>query len=803
MNKRRGKPLPRLRLALLAVFMAVRTATAAERPPNVVLILADDLGYGSLGCYGGAKVKTPACDRLAREGRRFTHAYAPGSVCSPSRYALMTGRYIWRTHVNHGYGLGDRDPLLIEPKRATLASMARSRGYSTAAVGKWHIGLGMARTTDWNQPLTPGPPAVGFDDFFGLAANVANHPQAYIEDDQLLGRIPNEAVTIEGAGKDRKTLGIEPLRTPDEVMTKLTDKAVQWITTHRDKPFLLYFAPNAVHDPITPSARFTGSPLGPYGDFIAELDASVGRLLGTLDKLHLAESTLVIFTSDNGGAMATSSPEHKHAMDAGLAINGPLRDGKHSVYEGGFRVPFLVRWPGRVPSNEVSPQMICFTDVLPTLAGVLGARVPAGNAEDGLDAGRAWLGPLDAPPVRTNVVLQAARGSEYAVREGDWKLVEHENRPMPDFAEKRLQESVVRQRQGLPKTDELFNLADDPGETKDVATGHPDVVARLRKVLADTRAPKKPVEARPRPEVWMVPPASPDGLCFRELFTHPDAWKEARSLVNVLGYADHMLHRQFTDDELRAWLPKIETWGLQLGLEVGAIKPWGDTGQKAFDVQRPKWDRIQSLGGRIRVIALDEPLACCRSHIKKPDEYAVEETAQFIRLVRTQYPDIRIGDVEAYPSVSSADLLAFMDALQARLKQMNVRGLDFFRLDVDWNHFHSGNGNWAEVRKFELACRQRKIPFSLIYWAANYPAMRRLGIADDSTWHVGMMQQGYDYRFVGGAPDQIVIQSWVGAPSRAVPETGEWTFARSVRDFCRRFVPAPGFSASPGDAIPP
>ncbi len=787
------KPTALLGLLLSLSGLSISSFPAESRP-NIVLILADDLGYGSLGCYGGAEVKTPACDRLAREGRRFTNAYAPGSVCSPSRYALMTGRYIWRTRVNHGYGLGDSDPLLIEPKRFTIASLAKSRGYSTAAIGKWHIGLGRARTTDWNRPLTPGPLSIGFDDFFGLAANVVNHPLAYVEGDQLLGRKPNELVTVEGAGKERQTLGIEPLRNPDEVMSKLTERAVQWITANRNHPFFLYFAPNAVHDPVTPSAKFSGSPIGTYGDFIEELDASVGRLLGALDKLQLADNTLVIFTSDNGGVVQPIALESHAAMDAGLAINGPLRDGKHGVYEGGFRVPFLVRWPGKVPANEVSAQMMCFTDVLPTLACILGARIPSGAAEDGLDVSGAWFEPLDATPARTSVVLQAARGSEYAVREGDWKLIEHENRPMPDFPERRLQESVIRQREGLPKTDELFHLATDPAETQDVAAQHPKVVARLRQLLADARETKTGTAPAPRPEVWMVPPASPDGLCFRELFTHPDAWQETRSLVDVLAYADHMLHRQFTDDELRAWLPQIEKWGLQLGLEVGAVKPWGETGQKAFEAQRPKWDRIQSLGGRIRVMALDEPLVCCRNHLKKPDVYAAEETAQFITLVRNRDPDIRIGLIEAFPSVTAEDLLAFVDAIQDRLKQMKVRGLDFFRLDVNWNHFTLGGkihpGSWPAVQKLELACRQRKLPFGLIYWAADYPAMRRLGVADDSTWYVGVMRQGYDYLFAGGAPDQIVIQSWVGAPSRSVPETGEWTFTRSVRDFAIKFVPS-------------
>jgi hypothetical protein len=289
-----------------------------------------------------------------------------------------------------------------------------------------------------------------------------------------------------------------------------------------------------------------------------------------------------------------------------------------------------------------------------------------------------------------------------------------------------------------------------------------------------------------KPEVWMMPP----GGCFKDLFTQPEGWKETRSHVDVLGCADHWLNRQFTDDELRAWLPMLDKWGLKFGLEVGAVKPWGTTGQKTFDIERKLWDRFQSLGGRIYAVAMDEPLVCCRAHIKKPDEYAVEETAQFVALVRKNYPNIRIGDIEGFPFIPLADQIAWIDALQKRLAEMNVRGLDFYRLDVDWVHFIHGNSSWREIKKLEEACRQRKLPFSLIYWAAGYPALQKKGLADDSTWYVSVMQQGYDYALVNGAPDEYVIESWVGAPSRCVPETDEWTFTRSVRDFCTRFVKA-------------
>lgn len=310
--------------------------------------------------------------------------------------------------------------------------------------------------------------------------------------------------------------------------------------------------------------------------------------------------------------------------------------------------------------------------------------------------------------------------------------------------------------------------------------------------LAAASVPLPAAEPSARTEVWMMPPAGTNGLCWRELFTHPEQWPETRSLVTVLGYSAGHLDHQFKDDELRAWLPQIEKWGLKLGLEVGAVKEWGPTAQQVFDSERRSWDRIQKLGGHIYALAMDEPFCCVRNLIKKPDAYAVEETAKFVALVRKNYPEMRIGDIEPYPFLQREELLAFIDALQARLKQMNVRGLDFFRLDVDWNHFTIGNkfcpGNWPDVRQLELACRQRHLPFSLIYWSADYGQMEKLKLADDATWYVGVLRQGYDYKFVDGRPDEYVIESWVGAPSRSVPETDDWTFTRSVRDFCRKFV---------------
>jgi hypothetical protein len=293
----------------------------------------------------------------------------------------------------------------------------------------------------------------------------------------------------------------------------------------------------------------------------------------------------------------------------------------------------------------------------------------------------------------------------------------------------------------------------------------------------------------PRPEVWMGPPASENGKSLRELFAQPDQWQQTRALIDGLLYADHHLNRQFTDDELRAYFATLQTWNTKLALEVGAIKEWGITGTNTFTKQRLLWDRFQRLGGNISAIAMDEPLLCTRRKLHKPDDYAVQETACFIALVRQHYPQVLIGDIETYPSTPFADHLWWLDALQKRLAEMHVRGLDFYRLDVNWVEFNIfSRGSWPEVKKLEQECRKRKLPFSLIYWASDYPAMKKRGLADDSTWYVSILRQGYDYALVGGAPDQVVIESWVNAPAQCVPETNDFTFTRSVRDFVQRFV---------------
>jgi hypothetical protein len=299
-----------------------------------------------------------------------------------------------------------------------------------------------------------------------------------------------------------------------------------------------------------------------------------------------------------------------------------------------------------------------------------------------------------------------------------------------------------------------------------------------------------PAEAASSKPVALMPPAYMDYKGLKDLFQHPDQWQETRSKITTLGCIDWLLDKNFSDDELKTYMPMVHQWGLKFALEVGAVKEWGITGEACFKLEQPKWNRIVAAGGQIDMFGMDEPLCNCRFYSHKSDDYAVEETANFIKLVRENYPNAQIGDIEPYPSLSLADLTTWIDALQAKLKEKGVKGLDFFRVDVDWVNFVVGNrpGNYEEVKKLEYVCRARHIPFSLVYWAADNGAMIKLGLCDDSTWYVGMMQMGYDYAAVDGAPDEYVIESWVNGPAHTVPETDPWTFTRSALDFCNKFV---------------
>ncbi len=478
--------------------------SAADRP-NIIVILSDDFGYGSTGAYGadGKLIQTPNLDRLAKEGRRFTDANTTSSVCSPTRYSVMTGRYCWRTTLTHEV-LGTFSPLHIETTRLTMASLLKKHGYQNAAIGKWHLGYGTADDapkwrTDYTAELSPGPLDIGFDYHFGVPSNHGDLTGVFVENRFVYGLRSGKILAgtkLPGPDSDdpnfKATYGPEdtesgkstileldaPRRVNERVMPQLTKKATEWIEKQKaDAPFFLYYTPVAVHNPVTPDKDLAGkSKAGIYGDWIHELDRSVGGILDALDKKGLAENTLIIFSSDNGGVFKPERDSvQTDAFKAGLKVNGSLRGGKHNVWEGGFKVPFLVRWPGHVPAGTVCSEMISLADLLATTAAIVGEKLPApsAGAEDSFNVLPAFLG-QEAPPARSDMFVHSSDGV-FAIRKGPWKWIE--GVPVDDI------KAGVRKTHADEFKPQLYNLKEDPAETKDVSAAHPDVVKELSALL--------------------------------------------------------------------------------------------------------------------------------------------------------------------------------------------------------------------------------------------------------------------------------------------------------------------------------
>ncbi len=491
---------------LLALVLCLPLSVAAADTPNIIVILADDYGYGSAGCYGadGKLVRTPNIDRLAKEGRRFTDGNTTSSVCSPTRYSVLTGRYCWRTSLTHEV-LSTFAPLHIETTRLNMASLLKKHGYQTAAVGKWHLGYGSSDGApkwrpDYSAELSPGPLDIGFDYHFGVPSNHGDLTGVFVENRFVYGlrsgTIPS-GMKIAGPVPDddnfKATYGPEdtesgkatilaidaPRRKNERVMAELTTKATTWIERQdRSKPFFLYFTPVAVHKPVTPDKDLAGrSAAGLFGDWIHELDRSVGRVLDTLDKLDAAKNTLIIFSSDNGGVKepARADSLQTKALNAGLAVNGALRGGKHHVWEGGFKVPFIVRWPGKAPAGSVSNEMVSLADILATTAAIVGDTLPPASkaAEDSYNMLPAILGD-SASPIRRDMIVHSSDGV-FAIRKGSWKWIE--GVPVDDI------KAGVRKSRADEFRPQLYNTHDDPAETKDVSAAHPEIVRELKALL--------------------------------------------------------------------------------------------------------------------------------------------------------------------------------------------------------------------------------------------------------------------------------------------------------------------------------
>jgi len=480
-----------------------------DQKTNIIFILADDLGYGDLGCYHeGSRIPTPHLDRLAAQGMRFTDAHAPSSVCTPSRYALLTGRYCWRSRLKHGV-LWPTDGALIETNRPTVATVLRGAGYKTACLGKWHLGLDWSYRTDapdepevaygiynkpprhrrmaqvdFSKPFVGGPVHCGFDRFFGMdAPNFP--PYAWLENDRLQS---SPSAERPDAGECHGG-PMMPGWQLEGVMPGLVQKMVDFIGEEHRQPFFVYLALTAPHTPIVPNAPFRGkSGAGDYGDFVCEVDDAIGRILAALNAAGIGDDTLVVFSSDNG-------PEH-FAYDRirlhGHSSMGTLRGVKKDTWEGGHRVPFIARWPAVVPAGTVCHHLVSLADLMATAADVAAASLPAGASEDGVSILPLLRGRWDRP-VRHLAVHHGYSGG-FALRSGRWVYLE----PPGGLDAQGVEPEWFREMRRYPAPDgraQLYNLDEDPSEARNQIDSHPDVAAKLATLLRGIKGGDIPPDA--------------------------------------------------------------------------------------------------------------------------------------------------------------------------------------------------------------------------------------------------------------------------------------------------------------------
>lgn len=452
--------------------------------PNVVLIYTDDQGYGDVAALNpDSKFKTPNLDRLVHEGLTFTDGHCSDTVCTPSRYGLLTGRYSWRTYFKKGV-LGAEGDCLIENGRMTVASLLKDHGYDTAMVGKWHLGMkfdGKLGQRDWSQKFTDGPIEKGFDHFWGIPASMNYGILTYLEGDQVLkpaefwtrkkpGILRHDPasyrITPPYAAKPKKmdkgALEVAGDFDDVEVLGRITDKSIEWIEGRAGqpeaRPFFIYVPMTSPHKPVIPAPEFIGkSDCGAYGDFMVETDHRVGQILDTLDRLKIADNTLVIFTSDNGPE--NTYKKRKDVFQHHSAIH--FRGGKRDLYEGGHRVPFLIRWPATVKAATTCDTPVCQTDLLATFAELMNTTLPDAAGEDSVSFAPA----LHGKPIKGRPLLHHSASGHFAIRDGKWKLL------LPGPKGPRV---------------ELFDLSVDAGERNNLAKTHPDQVQRLTELATAT-----------------------------------------------------------------------------------------------------------------------------------------------------------------------------------------------------------------------------------------------------------------------------------------------------------------------------
>ncbi|HNQ88926.1 MAG TPA: arylsulfatase [Verrucomicrobiota bacterium] len=488
--------------ALLAACVAASSAVRAAERPNLLIIIADDLGYGDVSCYGAKAVQTPAIDRLAREGVRFTSGYCSASTCTPTRFSLLTGTYAFR---RKGTGIAPPNgPAIIQPGTETLPAILKRAGYATAAIGKWHLGLGDP-APDWNGELRPGPLDIGFDHCFLLPTTNDRVPQTFVEDrrvknldpgdplwvgdtkpsdDHPTGLTHRDTLKMDWSHGHNQTIhngisrigfytgGTKARFRDEDLADTWVRESNRWIEANKDRPFFLYFASQDIHVPRIAHERFQGrTTLGPRGDCIVQFDWCVGEMTKTLDRLGLAEKTLVVVCSDNGPVLDDGYQDGAVEKLGDHRPAGPFRGGKYGVWEGGTRTPFITRWKGRI-APAVSDAIVCTVDFAASFAALTGQTPAADGCLDSLNVLDALLGKPGAKG-RDHLLQQDNGSGNFGLRAGEWKLVRLDRRWRP-------QSRMYRDDWPLPAARHtLYKLTDDPGERTDLSAAHPEVLERL------------------------------------------------------------------------------------------------------------------------------------------------------------------------------------------------------------------------------------------------------------------------------------------------------------------------------------
>jgi arylsulfatase A len=501
----RIKALLLLAILTFAGFVAFGAPQSRASKPNIVFILADDLGYGDVKCFNPeGKIPTPNMDRLASQGMSFTDAHSSSAVCTPTRYSILTGRYNWRSRLKSGvlYGFS---PRLIEPDRVTVPAFLQQQGYTTAYIGKWHLGMDWplkdgrvakgindATNVDYARPIQNGPNAVGFDYYFGISASLDMPPFVFIENDHV-----TEVPTVE-----KKWVRTGPAAESfdaENVLPTLTSKAVEYLAQHasdakQGKPFFLYLPLSSPHAPILPTKDWRGkSGLNAYADFVMQTDASVGRVFAELDKQGIADNTLVIMTSDNGCSPVAKIPE---LLAKGHNPSYHFRGYKADIFDGGHRIPLIARWPNRIKAGTSSDQIVCLVDFFRTCADILDAHLPDTAAEDSVSLLPALEGRAKEP-LHPAIVHHSINGS-FSIREGKWKL-----ELCPDsggWSDPRPGSPAAK---ALPIL-QLYDLSRDIGEQENVEAKNPEVVRRLTGLLEKYVADGRSTPGTPQPNTGKV-----------------------------------------------------------------------------------------------------------------------------------------------------------------------------------------------------------------------------------------------------------------------------------------------------------